>query len=398
MALTCTHTDDDTNGVLPDMKPWMKWTLAGLVVALLVAGTVRTLSARKDRQTALEAQQAAQKAEVSITLAASDLVQVRSLQLQQVVTISGPIRAVNTAMVKARIPGKLRDLTVREGDSVRAGQVLARIDPVESDARLRQARQQAAAAQAQVAIAQRSFDNNSALVAQGFISSTALESSQANLAAAQANYAAAQSGADLAAKVLTDTVLKAPIAGQISQRLAQPGERVAIDTRIVEIVDNGQLELEASLNAAESLQVQVGQSAQLTLDGAGQAISAKVARINPSASPGSRAVVAYLAVAPAPGLRHGLFAQGGLNVGAVKTLTLPLSAVHTDKPQPYVQLINQNQVQHVNVTLGARGEAADVAMVAVTGVPEGALVIDGIVGSLRAGTLVTMAAPAPGTP
>ncbi|HSN79220.1 MAG TPA: efflux RND transporter periplasmic adaptor subunit [Rhodoferax sp.] len=376
----------------------MKWTLAGLVVALLVAGTVRTLSARKDRQTALEAQQAAQKAEVSITLAASDLVQVRSLQLQQVVTISGPIRAVNTAMVKARIPGELRDLTVREGDSVRAGQVLARIDPVESDARLRQARQQAAAAQAQVAIAQRSFDNNSALVAQGFISSTALESSQANLAAAQANYAAAQSGADLAAKVLTDTVLKAPIAGQISQRLAQPGERVAIDTRIVEIVDNGQLELEASLNAAESLQVQVGQSAQLTLDGAGQAISAKVARINPSASPGSRAVVAYLAVAPAPGLRHGLFAQGGLKVGEVKTLSLPLSAVRTDKPQPYVQLINQNQVQHVNVVLGARGEAADVAMVAVTGVPEGALVIDGTVGSLRAGTLVTMAAPAPGTP
>jgi RND family efflux transporter MFP subunit len=380
------------------MKPWMKWTLVGLVVALLVAGTVRTLSARKDRQTALAAQQAAQKAQVSITLAASDLVQVKALELQQIVMISGPIKAVNTATVKARIPGELRDLTVREGDSVRAGQVLARIDPVESDARLRQASQQAAAAQAQVAIAQRSFDNNRALVAQGFISSTALESSQANLAAAQANYAAAQSGADLAAKVLTDTVLKAPISGQISQRLAQPGERVAIDTRIVEIVDNGQLELEASLNAADSLQVKVGQSAQLTLDGASQPISAKVARVNPGASAGSRAVVVYLAVAPAPGLRHGLFAQGGLKVGAVKTLALPLSAVRTDKPQPYVQLINQNQVQHVNVALGARGEAADVAMVAVTGVPEGALVIDGSVGSLRAGTLVKQAASASGSP
>jgi RND family efflux transporter MFP subunit len=398
MALTCNLTDDKTNGAHPDMKPWMKWMLAGLVVALLVAGTVRTLSARKDRQTALAAQQAAQKAQVSITLAASDLVQVKALELQQIVMISGPIKAVNTATVKARIPGELRDLTVREGDSVRAGQVLARIDPVESDARLRQASQQAAAAQAQVAIAQRSFDNNRALVAQGFISSTALESSQANLAAAQANYAAAQSGADLAAKVLTDTVLKAPISGQISQRLAQPGERVAIDTRIVEIVDNGQLELEASLNAADSLQVKVGQSAQLTLDGASQPISAKVARVNPGASAGSRAVVVYLAVAPAPGLRHGLFAQGGLKVGAVKTLALPLSAVRTDKPQPYVQLINQNQVQHVNVALGARGEAADVAMVAVTGVPEGALVIDGSVGSLRAGTLVKQAASASGSP
>ena len=378
------------------MKPWMKWTLTGLVAALLVAGTVRTLMARKANQAALQAQQAAQKTQVSIALAPSDLVRVNILELQQTVLISGPIKAVNTALVKARIPGELRGLSVREGDTVRAGQVLAHIDPTESDARVRQARQQAAAAKAQVDIAQRSFDNNQALVAQGFISSTALESSQASLAAAQANYAAAQSGADLAAKALADTVLRAPIDGQISQRLAQPGERVAIDSRIVEIVDNRQLELEASLNAADSLQVRVGQSARLTLDGTNQPINAKVVRINPSAASGSRAVLVYLAVAPDASLRHGLFAQGQLTVGSVKTLALPLSAVRTDKPQPYVQLVSQNQVQHVNVTLGARGESDGITLVAVTGLPEDGVVIDGTVGSLRAGTGVNTAAAATG--
>ena len=371
------------------MKPWIKWTLAGLAVAVLVAGTLRTLSARQARQAALEAQQAAQKSQVSVALAASDLVQVKTLELQQTVLISGPIKAVHTALVKARIPGELRDLTVREGDPVRAGQVLARIDPTESNARLRQARQQAAAAKAQVAMAQRTFDNNQALVAQGFISSTALASSQASLDAAQASYQAAQSGADLAAKALDDTVLRAPIAGQISQRLAQPGERVPVDARIVEIVDNRQLELEASLNAADSLQVKVGQSAQLTLDGTNQVIQAKVERINPSASVGSRTVLVYLALAQDANLRHGLFAQGSLNVGAVTTLALPLSAVRTDKPQAYVQVVNQNQVQHANVTLGVRGNLADLTMVAVTGVAEGSVVIDGAVGSLRIGTLVT---------
>lgn len=377
------------------MKPWMKWALAGLVATLLVAGALRTWSARQARQAALEAQQAAQKSQVSIALATNDLVQVKPLELQQTVLISGPIKAVNTALVKARVPGELRDLAVREGDSVRAGQVLARIDPTESDARLRQARQQAAAAKAQLAIAQRNFDNNQALVAQGFISSTALASSQASLDAAQASYQAAQSGADLAAKALDDTVLRAPIAGQISQRLAQPGERVPVDARIVEIVDNRQLELEASLNAADSLQVKVGQSARLTLDGTNQVIDAKVVRINPSASVGSRAVLVYLALAADANLRHGLFAQGSLSVGVVKTLALPLSAVRTDKPQPYVQLVSQNQVQHVNVTPGVRGDLAGVAMVAVTGVAEGSLVIDGSVGSLRVGTLVNTAAQGP---
>jgi RND family efflux transporter MFP subunit len=273
--------------------------------------------------------------------------------------------------------------------------VLARIDPTESDARLRQARQQAAAAKAQVAIAQRNFDNNQALVAQGFISSTALASSQASLDAAQASYQAAQSGAELAAKALDDTVLRAPIAGQISQRLVQPGERVPVDTRIVEIVDNRQLELEASLNAADSLLVKMGQSAQLTLDGTNQVIHAKVVRINPSASVGSRAVLIYLALKPDANLRHGLFAQGNLNVGALTTLALPLSAVRTDKPQPYVQRVSQNQVQHANVTLGVRGDLAGVTMVAVTGVAEGSVVIDGTVGSLRVGTLVTTTAQGP---
>ena len=377
------------------MKPWMKWTLAGLIVALLLAGALRTLSARQARQAALEAQQAAQSTQVGIQLAASDLVQAKSLELQQTILISGPVNAVNTAILKARVPGELQNLTVREGDTVRAGQVLARIDPTESNARVSQARQQAAAAQAQLAIAQRSFDNNLALVAQGFISSTALASSQASLDAAQATYQAAQAGVTLATKALEDTVLRAPIAGQISQRLAQPGERVAVEARVLEIIDNRQLELEASLNAADALQVKVGQSARLTLDGTAQSVLAKVVRINPSASAGSRAVLIYLAIAPDTSLRHGLFVQGKLNVGVVQALALPLSAVRTDKPQPYVQLVSQNQVQHANVTLGARGTLDNEAMVAVTGVALGSMVIDGAVGSLRVGTLVTTTAQGP---
>ncbi len=376
------------------MKPWMKWATTGLVLALLAAGTVRTLSARKSRQAALDAQHAAQKTEISMALTAGDLVLVKTLELEQGVSISGPVKAANTAWVKARVPGELQNLTVREGDSVRAGQVLARIDPTESNARVRQARQQAAAAQAQVDIAERSFDNNRALVAQGFISSTALESSQANLAAAKANFAAAQSGADLATKTLDDTVLRAPIAGQISQRMVQGGERVAVDTRVLEIIDNRQLELEASLNAADSLKVKIGQMALLSLDGSADTIQAKVVRINPAAT--SRAVLAYLQLTPEAHLRHGLFAQGTLHVGTINALTLPLSAVRTDKPQPYVQMVRENRVQHVNVTLGPRGDAAGASRVAVTGLPEGSVVIDGTVGSLRPGTLVTTALPAQG--
>jgi len=378
------------------MTPRMKWTLIGLAVAVLVAGTLRTLSARQDKQAALQTQQTAQKTQVTIDLQGTDLLPLTRRDLPLTVAISGAITAVNTAVVKARVAGELQGLQVREGDRVKAGQVLGQIEPTESDARLRQARQQALAAKAQVDIAQRTHENNLALVAQGFISNTALVTSQANLANAQATYAAAQSAADVSAKNLSDTVLRAPIGGMVSQRLAQPGERVAIDAHVVEIVDLSQLELQAELNVADAMQVQLGQQAQLRVDGLSTPVLAKVVRINPSATVGSRAVLVYLAVAPGSGLRHGLFAEGTLSIGKLSALTVPLNAVHTDKPQPYIQVVQDHQVRHITVTLGPRSDVDNQTLVSIVDAAEGATVISGTVGVLREGTPVNVASKTQG--
>ena len=187
-----------------------------------------------------------------------------------------------------------------------------------------------------------------------------------------------------------DTVVRAPLAGVVSQRLAQPGERVAIEGRIVEIVDLRQLELEAGLSAGESLTVRVGQAAQLQIDSSAQKLNARVVRINPSTVAGSRAVLVYLAVDAVPGLRQGLFAQGTLGTQRVQALVVPLTAVRTDKPQPYVQLIDQQKVVHQRVQLGLRGEVSGQAMVAIEGVAENATVLAGTVGVLREGSAVKL--------
>lgn len=370
------------------MKRWLKWIVIAVVVALLALGVLRALSARKATKEALESQQAAQKAQPTIALTATDSVQAKTMELSQGLAISGSLKAASSAFVKARVAGELQGLTVREGDFVKVGQVIAHVDPTESRARARQAQQQAESARAQVDIAKRSFDNNRSLVEQGFISKTALDSSIATLSSAEANYRAAQAGAEVATKALEDTVLRAPISGQIAQRLAQTGERVAIDARIVEIVDLSRLELEASLSAADSLSVKVGQTAELTIEGAAKPVAAKVVRVNPTAVAGSRAVLAYLALESNSGLRQGLFAQGTLATGNARVLALPLNAVRTDKPQPYVQLLTNGQVSHTTVTLGARGEADGHTMVEVAGIPENAEVLSGTVGPIREGTLV----------
>jgi len=370
--------------------PSKKISLFILVLLLLVAGGAFQWK-RLHPPAAAPAPLPAASAQLPlVALSAADTVLLEKIELQQTLPISGPIKAVNSAFVKARVAGELQDLQVREGDLVQAGQVIARIDPTEYQARLRQAQQQAQSAKAQVDIAQRSYDNNRSLVDQGFISKTALETSAFTLAASQASFQAAQSGVDVLQKALDDAVMRAPIGGLIAQRLAQNGERVAIDARVVEIVDLSRLELEASVSPEDAMRVRIGQSAQLAIDGAEQTISARVARVNPSASATNRAVVVYLSVTPNPQLRQGLFAQGNLATGAQSVLALPLGAVRTDKPQPYVQALVQGKVVHLPATLGVRGQYQGQTMVALEDLEPGLRVLRGTVGPLLAGTPVSI--------
>ena len=369
------------------MKRQIKWVLVGLVVTLLAIAVLRALGARKAQQAALT-EQTARATQTVIELAASDLLPLQMQELTRGLPVSGTLKAANTAYVKARVPGELQGLSVREGDAVQAGQVIARIDPAEYEARLRQAQLQADAAKAQIDIAQRQYDNNKALVDRGFISTTALDTSLSNLNAARANHAAALAAADVARKSMADTTLKAPMSGFVSQRLAQPGERVALDARIVEIVDLSRMEIEAALSAADTVGVRVGQQALLQVEGHAQPVPARVARINPSTQAGSRSVLVYLQLKSVPGLRQGLFVQGTLGTEKLKTLAVPLQAVRSDKPQPYIQVVENQQVRHVSVTLGARGQAGGQDMVAISGLPAGSLVLASTVGPLQEGTAV----------
>ena len=379
------------------MKRALGWATAALVVLAIGLALGRAYKARNAPTPALAVSPAAGQ----IELAATDVTSIQLMDITQGLRVTGALKAVNAAIVKARVAGELQMLNVREGDTVAAGQVLAKIDPSEFQARLQQAQQQADAALAQIDIAQRQFANNKALVDQGFISKTALDTSLSNLQAAQATHRAALAFADIVRQSLNDTVLKAPIAGQVSQRLAQPGERVGVDARILEIVDLRQIELESNLPSVELPNLKLGQLAQLRVEGAEGRVTARLVRVNPSAQLGTRTFVIYLRIEQPAGqpqaLRQGLFAEGLLNASSTRVLAVPLKSVRTDQVQPFVQLVRQGKVHHQTVTLGLRGMAGSEDMVAVEGLVEGDLLIKGAIGLLRQGSTVlfTPNTPAP---
>ena len=379
------------------LRSKITWTL---LIALVIGGVAYW----QIRKNSAPAQAVAPASTATNTGTASELLaaNVSTLELQTLLhtlPVSGNLKALNTVTIKARAAGELLMLNGREGDSVKAAQTIAKIDPSEFQRKLRQAEQQADAAKSQIDIAQRQFDNNKALVDQGFISKTALEASEATLLGAKATYNAASAGADVARKSLDDTVLISPINGQIAARLAQPGERVSIDQKLLDIVDLSSLELEATLSPADSIEVRVGQTALLTLEGNDVPVNAVVQRINPNVQANSRSVLVYLRLQNVQGLRQGLYGQGQLELGRQQVLALPLEMVRTDKPQPYVQMLVNGQVVHQNVTLGKRGNISKddaTVWVEVKGIDKGAQVLSSRAGSMREGLrLNIVSAPAP---
>ena len=360
-------------------------------IALLALAGLLTLSIQKGwiGKRATEAMVIKNNGPVGIELTDGDIAIAQKITMSQGLPVSGTLKAVRSAIVKARVAGELIFLEVREGDAVKMGQIVARVDSTEYLARQSQSQQQAQAALAQVEVAQRQFDNNNALVSQGFISKTALDTSIANLNGAKATYQAALAALALTSKALDDSILKAPLNGFVSQRFAQPGERVAPEARIIEIVDLSQLELEATLTSAEAMNVKLGQTAKLNVEGTTEEVLAKVLRINPSTQTGSRSVLVYLGLQSHPLLRQGVFVQGTLGTHQVQAIVVPLESVRSDKTIPYVQIIRDDKVIHTQVELGAKGEANGKAVMALKEIEAGTLMLAPNAGAVRDGTLVT---------
>lgn len=372
-------------------------TLIALVLAVAIGRALLARKAGTEAATQAAAFTASAARAQAVDLAATDVARATRSELIATLPVSGGLKAVNSAVVKAKVAAELKELLVREGDRVKAGQLIGRLDDTEYRWRLRQAEDQAAAAQAQLDIAERTLANNRALVDQGFISKTALDTSLSSANGARASLQAARAAAEIARKSVADAELHAPLSGLVSQRLAQPGERVAIDGRVVEIVDLERLELEAAIAPDDVVNLRVGQRVQLQVDGLPDALAGTVARINPGTQSGTRAVLAYVAVDGHPALRQGLFTRGAVELQRKPALVVPQSALRSDQSKPFVLVADGNRAVQRTVTPGLRGEVdfgsgREQAVEVTAGLAEGEVVLRGTVGSLPAGTALVLPA------
>jgi RND family efflux transporter MFP subunit len=294
---------------------------------------------------------------------ASDLVSAELRPMAQTIQISGTLRPWREASVKAKVAGELQALSVREGDTVKAGQIIGRIDATEYRARLVGSEADVAAAHATLGVAEKNQATQESLLAKNFISRNAYDTTAGTRDAAKARLDAARAAADVGRKALADTTLVAPIDGLISARIVQAGERVPVDGRIVTISDISRLELAASIPAGDAARLAPGAEITLGVEGLEAVrISGRIERINPSAAPGSRSIELYALIDNHEGrLRGGLFAQGQVVAGAAQQrVAVPASAVREEGGAQILYVLVGDKVQRrqVKTTLAEAGWVA----------------------------------------
>ena len=321
----------------------------------------------------------------SITLAANDVMTVKRSLVEESTPIAGDLHPIETVDVKARIEGDVEGVYVREGQRVRAGEVLARFEASEQASAQKSAEADRISARGELATATWTHEQNQELFKAGAIPERDLKASEQAVNSARARLAAAESRLKSSSVVVGDTRVTAPLSGIVEKRLVENGEHVARGATMFTVVRNDALELAASVPAKRASGVTTGQAVYFNADG--REFTGKVARVSPTIDPATRAITVYVQVPNTSGaLKGGTFASGRV-VGrsATNAIAVPSAALRQGRDGlPYVYLISGKVLEQRKVTLGIVDEVSGTAEVR-EGLKDGDRIVVGNVGTLGAG-------------
>jgi len=326
---------------------------AAAVVLALGAGGVRHL--RNDT-----AQAVAPAAPPVAELAVPEVATAAKASLRFTVPLSGTLRPVDQTTVKAQVAAQVAEVLVREGQPVRKGDVLARLDVADLTSKLNERIANLESARAQLALAEKTRQTKLSLQQKGYAAQSAVDEVESSYQAGQASVRAMQAQVDMARKALADAVVTASMDGLVGERAVNPGDKVAVDSKLFTIVDLSRLEIEAPVPTNEIARVTAGLQALFRVPGLeGREFEGHVERINPTTKAGSRSIPVYIRVDNgAQELRGGMFATGDIVVREVAdALAVPPSAVRGPPGQSHVLLVDGDRIARRPVELSGEATA-----------------------------------------
>lgn len=324
----------------------------------------------------------ADEAPLAVTSAVAE-----AMEVPVVLDVRGQVITDRQARMAAGATGRVVEVLVERGATVREGDVIARLDGRLLTASRDEAKAALAQAEANLRVADDDCERGQALYERGLSNDAALLKARGACATAQASADAARARLAAAEVRLADTRIRAPFAGVVEARLVSPGEYVRDDSSVVVLVGTADLRLELTIGEREASRVQGGEDVVFRVAGDARDRRARVDRVSPSLDASGRDLVVEATVdaADAADLRVGAFVRGGVQTGARPAVAVPEAAVVRDGAATRAWVIASGRAEERVVAVG---QAVDGRLPVLDGLVAGEAVISPVPAGLRDGRAV----------
>jgi RND family efflux transporter MFP subunit len=305
------------------------------------------------------------------------LVQSLQQEVPLAVRVTGTLHARESATISAQIVGSIEQVLVHEGDSVKAGQTVVVLDEAtqrasvgQAQAAVKAAQSQQAAAQTEARLAASTLDRYKQLQAEKSVSPQEMDeiTRKAEAAAARADALRAQSGAAQAQEsgarsMLGYTRLRAPFAGIVTARLADPGTLASPGVPLLQIDSAGSLQLQATVDESAIGSLHKGLKISVAIDGVPNGeVAGIVGEIVPAADPASHSFMVKIDLPSWPTLHAGVYGTAEIVTGKHSAIFVPRTAISQRGSLACVYALDSKDIAQLrSITLGAaRGEMVEV--------------------------------------
>ena len=293
---------------------------------------------------------------VQLLIAPEDLLTVQSNALASGPVITGSILPERRADLRAEVSAVVLQVLKENGETVKRGDVLVRLDDTAIRDSLGSAEQASRSASLALDQAGRQLERLTTLRASGMTSVQALDDAEVRRNSAQSDVAAARARAVLARQQLQRTLVRAPFDGIISERKVSAGDTAAVGKELLKVIDPSSMRFEGRVSADNISAVQVGQAVSFRVNGYGeQAFAGTVKRIDPTANDITRQVAVLVGFGNAVQPKvAGLYGEGRIDSASQAALMLPEGALVKAGDKTYTWRFKDNMLNKTPLVLGLR--------------------------------------------
>jgi RND family efflux transporter MFP subunit len=293
---------------------------------------------------------------VQLLVAPEDVFTVQSSALANGPVITGSIQPERKADLRAEVSAIVLQVLKENGDPVKRGDVLVKLDETSIHDSLLSAQEALRAATQAFEQSQRALARLKTLRESGMTSAQALDDAEVRRNSAQSEVSAARARVAAAQQQVTRTVVRAPFDGIVSDRKVSPGDTAAVGKELLKVIDPTSMRFEGRVSADKIAAVKVGQPVMFRVNGYGeQKFSGIVKRIDPTANDITRQVEVLVGFAGDNRPRvAGLYAEGRIDAEMSDALMLPESALMRDGDKTYAWKVKGNALARTDLAMGTR--------------------------------------------